>query len=137
MMKLNEDVFYNLDKITDKTLEKLSKLEKNSVSKETSSNILGFSSNLHHIEDIRFDKLMLLLSKFDSSNLVKFMLSVNESDDELSKELLNSINRMSEENNDSAKYVSEKLLSLYRLSLFSSIFNEERLKSLKIALRNY
>ena len=137
MIKLNEDVFYNLDKISDKALESLSKLEKNSVSKETSSNISGFSSNLRQIEDVKFDKLMVLLSKFDSSNLVKFMLSVNESDDELSKELLNSINRMSEENDDSAKYVSEKLLSLYRLSLFSSIFNEKRLKSLKIALRNY
>lgn len=137
MKKIHDDLFFNLKKIPDSVLENLSKFDINKLTNETNSNVLGLSKNLKKGGDFEFEKFAILLSKLDSITLTKFILNVNELDDGLSKEIVASINRMTEENNDSAKYVSEKLLSLYRLSLFVSVFNDSRLKALKVALRNY
>jgi hypothetical protein len=137
MSKIHDDLFFNLNKIPDSVLENLSKFDINTLTGETNSNVLGFSKRLDQVNDFEFEKLAVLLSKLDSITLTKFMLNVYDLDDGLSKELVASINRMTEENNDSAKFISEKLISLYRLSLFVSVFNDSRLKALKIALRNY
>lgn len=137
MKKLNEDLFFNIQQIPSSLLIAISENEGNSLNDTSQERVLALSKSLTTVEDINYNEVVDLLSKLDSKTLSNFILNANSTDTKMSIELLNSINRMTGKNQDSAKFVSEKLLSLYKLSLFTSVFSDSRLKALKVALRNY
>jgi hypothetical protein len=137
MKKLNEDLFFNIQQIPSSLLISISENEGNSLNDNSQERVLALSKSLTNVENIDYDEIVDLLSKLDSKTLSSFILNANSTDSKLSIELLNSINRLAGKNLDSAKFVSEKLLSLYKLSLFTSVFSDSRLKALKVALRNY
>lgn len=138
-MKITNDVTYHLNNISRVgILEKISEFENINISKKNLGKIKYISENIKDIKDEvdDYEKIVDLLSLFNYENLSSFLLDIERVDSVFLSQLIDTINQMNNVNNENAKKITDKLLSVYSMSLIKTVFSEERIRKLENILTN-
>lgn len=137
MKKINEDIYYNLRQIPTSLLKELSNIDKNEISDSTREKVAKLTKSLIDIEDKEPLDVIKIMAKMDIYDMSNLILNIEKVDKKFSTELLNGLNRLDNKMDDDAVYVADKLLKIYRLNVFSSVFSTKRIQALELNLRSY
>lgn len=136
MKMINEDIFYNINKISTTILEEISEIDINAMSDDSKKEISKISKNTREIKDKDEEEFIVLMSKMDIFTMSNFFLNIEKNDKFFSNKIIKMINS-NKGKNEKIDFVLNKLLGIYKMSLFSSVFSESRLQALELSLRNY
>lgn len=137
MKKINEDIYYNLRQVPASLLRELSNIDKNEISDSTREKVAKLTKNLIDIEDKEPLDIIKIMAKMDIYDMSNLILNIEKVDKKFSTELINGLNRLDNKMDDDAVYVADKLLKIYRLNVFSSVFSTKRIQALELNLRSY
>jgi hypothetical protein len=138
-MKITRDISFHIKNINIDIMNEISKYENKDISESSQKSIDFIKKNISKIKDELddYELIVKLLNNLNIKNLTNFLMDIETLDNSFFSELLLIINQLEKNNERYAKEVSEKLSTIYTISLLKNVFSENRVASLQIAANSY
>jgi hypothetical protein len=141
-MKITKEVVEAIKKTQASTIEEISSKENWAIEK-TEIISKGWKELIKNLEEISKEKdvnklFLLLFAYLNTGDMLAFAMELNKHKPEFFNDFFQSIEKIdNKEKEELAKFLTEKMLVIYRLNTIPKIFSEDRITALQIALTKY